>query len=134
MKHLYCDSCFVITEYQGKRLGALSQYKDQFYISETQIKNELIKPVELASVVRKSITTIFEDRDEIINKARELFLLYDGLSIYDCLCMAYCLIDGYCLITDDKALTKKCTQHNILVKTSKNIEEEFNLEVIDTVE
>ena len=133
MGYLYCDSCFIITEYQGKRLASLSQYKDQFYISETQIKNELIKPVELADLVRDSITPILEDRDTIMDKAKELFFLYEGLSIYDCLYMAYCILDGYCLITDDKALTKKCIKHNIMVKTSKEIEEEYNLEVINMV-
>ena len=133
MKYLYCDSCFIITEYQGNRLDALSQYKEQFYISETQIKKELIKPIELAVLVREAITSIPEDRDEIMNKARELFNIYDGLSIYDCLCMAYCIIDGYCLVTDDKALTKKCYKHNIVVKASKEIEVEYNLEVIDMV-
>lgn len=124
-KFLYCDSCFLITFYQDGNLGALSQYKDQFYISETQIKGELIKPTELAVVVRNTISVIKEDRDEIKDKTSEFVSLYEALSIYDCLCMAYALIDGYCLITDDKTLQKKCALCGIEVKTSKNILDEF---------
>ena len=124
-KFLYCDSCFLITFYQDKYLGALSQYKGQFYISETQIKGELIKPSELAIMVRKSISVIKEDRDEIKTKTNEFASLYESLSIYDCLCMAYALLDGYCLITDDKTLQKKCAMNNIEVKTSRDIVREF---------
>ena len=122
---LYCDSCFLITFYQEKYLGSLSQYKDQFFISETQIKGELIKPSDIAIMVRKSISVIEEDRDEIKNKTNEFASLYEALSIYDCLCLAYAFLDGYCLITDDKTLQKKCILNNIEVKTSKDIVEEF---------
>ena len=125
MKYLYCDSCFLITFFQDGKLGSLSQYKDQFYISETQLKGELIKPEELSSIVRKSISVISEDRDEIKNKTKEFVSLYETLSFYDCLCMAYAYLDSYCLITDDKALQKKCASHAIEVKTSKDIEDEF---------
>ena len=124
-KFLYCDSCFLITFYQDGKLGSLSQYKDQFYISETQIIGELIKPDELAEIVRKSVSVITNDKDEIIAKTSEFALKYESLSTYDCLCMAYAFIDGYCLITDDKALQKKCVMNNIEVKTSKDIVEEF---------
>lgn len=124
-RFLYCDSCFLITFYQEKYLGSLSQYKDQFFISETQIKGELIKPSDIAIVVRKSISVIEEDRDEIKIKTNEFASLYEALSIYDCLCLAYAFLDGYCLITDDKTLQKKCILNNIEVKTSKDIVEEF---------
>ena len=124
-KFLYCDSCFLITFYQDGYLGSLSQYKDQFFISKTQIEGELIKPSDLATMVRKNITVIEEDRDDIKDKTNEFSLLYETLSIYDCLCMAYALLDGYCLITDDKALQKKCVLNNIEVKTSKDIVEIF---------
>ena len=125
MKYLYCDSCFLITFFQDGKLGSLSQYKDQFYISETQLKGELIKPEELSLIVRKSISVISEDREEIKIKTKEFVSLYETLSFYDCLCMAYAYIDGYCLITDDKALQKKCAIHTIEVKTSKDVEDEF---------
>ena len=125
MKYLYCDSCFLITFFQDGKIGSLSQYKDQFYISETQLKGELIKPEELSLIVRKSISAISEDREEIKIKTKEFVSLYETLSFYDCLCMAYAYIDGYCLITDDKALQKKCAIHTIEVKTSKNIVDEF---------
>ena len=124
-RFLYCDSCFLITFYQEKYLGSLSQYKDQFFISETQIKGELIKPSDIAIMVRKSISIIEEDRDEIKIKTNEFASLYEALSIYDCLCLAYAFLDGYCLITDDKTLQKKCILNNIEVKTSKDIVEEF---------
>ena len=124
-RFLYCDSCFLITFYQEKYLGSLSQYKDQFFISETQIKGELIKPSNIAIMVRKSISVIEEDRDEIKIKTNEFASLYEALSIYDCLCLAYAFLDGYCLITDDKTLQKKCILNNIEVKTSKDIVEEF---------
>ena len=124
-RFLYCDSCFLITFYQEKYLGSLSQYKDQFFISETQIKGELIKPSDIAIMVRKSISVIEEDRDEIKTKTNEFASLYEALSIYDCLCLAYAFLDGYCLITDDKTLQKKCILNNIEVKTSKDIVEEF---------
>lgn len=124
-KFLYCDTCFLITFYQNGKLVSLSQYKDQFYISETQIKGELIKPDDLATIVRKSVSVIDVDRNEIKEKTKEFVELYDSLSFYDCLCMAYSLLDGYCLITDDKALRKKCAIHNIEIKSSKEIEDEF---------
>lgn len=124
-KFLYCDSCFLITFYQDGKLGSLSQYKDQFYISETQIIGELIKPDELAEIVRKSVSVITNDKDEIRAKTSEFALKYESLSTYDCLCMAYAFIDGYCLITDDKTLQKKCVMNNIEVKTSTDIVEEF---------
>ena len=125
MKYLYCDSCFLITFFQDGKLGSLSQYKDQFYISETQLKGELIKPEELSLIVRKSISVITEDREEIKNKTKEFVSLYETLSFYDCLCMAYACLDDYCLITDDKALQKKCAIHSIEVKTSRDVEDEF---------
>ena len=124
-KFLYCDSCFLITFYQENKLGLLSQYKEQFFISKTQIKGELIKPPGLVLMVRKSITVIDEDRDEIKEKTKEFVSKYETLSFYDCLCMAYAFIDGYCLVTDDKALQKKCAIQNIEIKTSKDIEDEF---------
>lgn len=124
-KFLYCDTCFLITFYQNGKLVSLSQYKDQFYISETQIKGELIKPDDLATIVRKSVSVIDADRNEIKEKTKEFVELYDSLSFYDCLCMAYSLLDGYCLITDDKASRKKCAIHNIEIKSSKEIEDEF---------
>lgn len=124
-KFLYCDSCFLITFYQNGKLLSLSQYKDQFFISETQLKLELIKPSDLADLVRESVTVIESETEEIKEKTIEFVDLYETLSYFDCLCMAYCLIDGYCLVTDDKALIKKCTKHNIETKTSKEIEQEF---------
>lgn len=124
-KFLYCDSCFLITFYQDGKLGSLAQYKEQFYISETQIRGELIKQDGLAFTVRKNINVIKEDRDEIIEKTQEFVSMYETLSFYDCLCMAYSLLDGYCLITDDKALQKKCAINKIETKTSKDIEDEF---------
>ena len=124
-KYLYCDSCFLITFYQDGKLGSLSQYKDQFFISETQIKGELIKPDVLSSIVRETINVIAEDRVEIKNKTKEFISLYETLSFYDCLCMAYGYLDGYCLITDDKALQKKCAIYNIETKTSKDIKMNF---------
>ena len=124
-KFLYCDSCFLITFYQDGKLASLSQYKDQFYISETQIKGELIRPDDLATIVRQSVSVIETDRDEIKEKTKEFAELYEALSFYDCLCMAYSSLDGYCLITDDKTLKKKCAIHNIETKTSKDIEDEF---------
>ena len=87
-KFLYYDSCFLITFYQEGYLGFLSQYKTQSFISKTQIEGELIKPSDLATIVRKNITVIKEDRDEIKDKTNEFSLLYGTLSIYDCLCMA----------------------------------------------
>ena len=127
MKYLYCDSCFIITFYQDGKLSSLSQYKDQFFISETQIKGELIKPNDLPLLVRKSISVIIEDREEIKTKTKEYISLYETLSFYDCLCMAYAFLDGYCLITDDKALKKKCQLHGIKAKSSKEIEDEFGI-------
>ena len=124
-KFLYCDTCFLITFYQNGKLLSLSRYKDQFYISETQISGELIKPDDLADVVRRSVSVINVDRDEIVKKTEEFVSLYTNLSFYDCLCMAYSLLDGYCLITDDNALRKKCSIHNIETKSSKDIEDEF---------
>lgn len=124
-KFLYCDSCFLITFYQDGKLGSLSQYKDQFFISKTQIEHELIKPSDLAITVKKSVSVIVEDRDEIIEKTKEIVSKYQSLSFYDCLCMAYSILDGYCLITDDKALRKKCAFHNIETKSSRDIEDEF---------
>ena len=124
-KFLYCDSCFLITFYQDGYLGFLSQYKTQFFISKTQIDGELIKPSDLATIVRKNITVIEEDRDEIKDKTNEFSLLYGTLSTYDCLWMAYSILDGYCLITDDKAFQKKCAIHGIEIKTSKEIIDEF---------
>ena len=126
MKYFYCDSCFLITFYQDGNLSRLSQYKEQFHISETQIRDELIKPTDLADAVRKSVTVIY-DRDEIKNKTDELVMIYDNLSIYDCLCMAFAIIDGYCLVTDDKALIKKCSKNNIETKTSNDILMEFEI-------
>ena len=127
MKYFYCDSCFIITCYQDGKLGILSQYKNLFYISETQIVGELFKPNELSTVVRQSVTVISTDRDEIIDKTNEFYSMYETLSLFDCLCMAYSFLDGYCLITDDKSLIKKCAIHNIQTKTSKQISCEFNL-------
>ena len=127
MKFLYCDSCVLISFFQSGKLEFLSQYKECFFISNSQIRGELIKPRELAPMVRKAVTVIMEDRDEIIEKAMEFNDLYSGLSIYDCLCMAYSLLDGYCLITDDKALRTKCIKYGIDLKTSAEIEAEFNL-------
>ena len=127
MKYLYCDSCFLITFYQDGKLDYLSQYKNMFFISETQLKGELIKPDDLASIVRLSVTVISEDREEIVSKTKEFISLFETLSFYDCLCMAYSLLDGYCLITDDKALIKKCSIYNIEVKTSNDIEIEFGI-------
>ena len=103
----------------------MSQYETQFFISKTQIEGELIKPSDLATIVRKNITVIKEDRDEIKDKTNEFSLLYGTLSTYDCLWMAYSILDGYCLITDDKAFQKKCAIHGIEIKTSKEIIDEF---------
>lgn len=126
MKYFYCDSCFLISCYQDGNLVHLSQFKEQFHISETQINGELIKPDDLASAVRKSVTVI-HDRNEIIDKTNEFVALYGNLSRYDCLCMAFAIIDGYCLVTDDKALIKKCNKNNIITKTSNEILKEFDI-------
>lgn len=126
MKYFYCDSCFLITFYQDGNLSRLSQYKEYFHISETQLKDELIKPDDLAYMVRKSVTVII-DRDEIKNKTNELITLYNNLSRYDCLCMAFAILDGYCLVTDDKALIKKCNKNNIETKTSNDILRDFEI-------
>ena len=125
MNYLYCDSCFLITFYQDGKLEYLSRYKEQFYISDTQINGELLKPSDLPFIVRKSLTIIEKDRAEIIEKTKEFITLYETLSYFDCLCMAYASIDDYCLATDDKALIKKCKINNIKTKTSKDIEIEF---------
>ena len=130
MKYLYCDSCSLITYYQDGLLGSLSQYKGYFYISETQINGELLYPNELGPLVRQSITVILEDREEIIEKTKELTSSQSRLSRFDCLSLAYAILDGYCLVTDDKALIKKCNSFGVEVKTSKQIKEEFCLEVI----
>lgn len=127
MKYFYCDSCFLITFYQDGNLYRLSRFKEQFHISKTQLKDELIKPDDLADSVRKSVT-IIKDRDEIKNKTNELIALYDNLSHYDCLCMAFAIIDGYCLVTDDKALIKKCNKNNIEIKTSNDILRDFKID------
>lgn len=127
MKYLYCDSCFLITMFQEGRLNALSQYKKQFFVAETQIQGELIKPRELSLKVRESISVIVNDREEIVEKTSELYNYNQTLSKYDCLCMAYSLIDGHCLITNDKALIKKCRNLNITVKTAEEILKEFNI-------
>lgn len=124
-KFLYCDSCFLINFFQDSCLEALSRYKDTFYISETQVAGELTKPDELASIVRKTINIINEDRDEIVAKTNELTCLYESLSKYDCLCLAYACLDGYCLITDDKTLQKKCLLNGIEVFTSGDIKKRF---------
>ena len=124
-KFLYCDSCFLITFFQDNCLEALSRYKDTFYISETQVKGELIKPDDLADVVRKTINIISNDREEIIAKTNELASLFESLSIYDCLCLAYACLDGYCLITDDKTLQKKCLIYGIEVFSSDDIKDQF---------
>ena len=113
--------------YQGKYLDSLSQYKKIFFISETQLVEELKYPEELPIAVRRSVT-IVESRKEIIDMASELKRKYMPLSNYDCLCMAFALIDGYILITDDKTLIKKCCQNNISIKTSEEIIQEFGLE------
>ena len=124
-KFLYGDSCFLITFFQDGKLSSLSQYKGQFFISETQIKGELIKPDRLAAAVRESVIVIPDDRVEIREKTAEFASSYGTLSFYDCLCMAYAFLDGYCLITDDKALRKKCAIHDIETKSSKEIEDEY---------
>ena len=124
MKYFYCDSCFLITSFQDHLLGILSQYKHMFFVSETQIKDELIKPVGLADKIRESVTVIEENR-QIIIKTNELFNRYESLSYYDCLSLAFCIIDGYCLVTDDKALIKKCKDHQVITKTTKDIINEF---------
>ncbi len=121
-KFFYCDSCFLITCFQNGKLNSLSQYKDYFYISNTQIIGELLKPQELATIVRKSISIIMDDREEIVTKTTEFYIEFATLSFYDCLCMAYAFLDGYCLITDDIALQKKCAILHINIKTSKDIE------------
>ena len=121
MKYFYCDSCFLISFYQNGNLESLSKFKDHFFVSKTQIECELIKPLDLATAVKKSITVIEKDRDEIINKAKEICDLYETLSFFDCLCMAYSSLDNYCLLTDDKALIKKCALHNIETITSKDV-------------
>ena len=124
-KYLYCDSCFLIKFFQEGKINLLSQYKDQFFISKIQLEKELIKPDNLAEVVRQNISVIEDDRDEIRIKTNEFFSLYSALSIFDCLAMAYSILDGYCLVSDDKALIKKCRIHNIETKSSKDIEIEF---------
>ena len=125
MKYFYCDSCFLITSYKDGNLEVLSQYKDLFFISNTQIEGELIYPKDLADKVRQSVTVIDKDREEIVLKTSELFSSFVGLSRFDCLCMAYALIDGYCLITDDKVLIKKCISNNINIKSTEQIIKEF---------
>ncbi len=126
MNYFYCDSCFLITCFQEGYLDALSQYKDCFYISNSQIEYELIKPDNLATEVRKVVTVVLE-REEIILKAIEFANEYKMLSYFDCLSMAFALIDGYCLVTDDKNLIKKCNINNIVTKTSIEIVEMFLL-------
>lgn len=126
MKYFYCDSCFLITMYQTRYLDLLSQYKDQFFVSDSQIKAELIKPGDLASLVRKSLTVIF-DREEIWQKASELAKVHSPLSKYDCLALAFAIIDGYCLVTDDTALIKAATKYGVKTKMCAEINKEFNL-------
>ena len=126
MKYFYCDSCFLITFYQDGNLSRLSQYKEYFHISETQLKDELIKPDDLPDMVRKSVKVI-KDRDEIKNKTNEFMALYSNLSRYDCLCMAFAILDGYCLVTDDTALIKKCNKNHIKTKTSNDILRDFEI-------
>lgn len=120
-KFLYCDSCFLITCFQEKRLHLLSQYKSLFFVSKTQLDGELIKPFGISNAVRTAISIIEVDRDEILSKTIELGDKYTSLSFYDCLCMSYALLDGYCLVTDDKTLQKKCIDNNVEIKSSKEI-------------
>lgn len=126
MKYFYCDSCFLITTYQEKYLGSLSQYKVQFFISNTQITEELIRPANLAIEVRKAIT-IIEDTEDIRIKTIELVNKHCGLSKIDCLSLAFAIVDGYCLVTDDKHLTKIAKCYGVVVKSSIDIINDFNL-------
>lgn len=127
MKYFYCDTCSLITWFQVNILGSLSQYKDQFYISKTQVIGELIRPEDLTSVVMKTISIIEKDREEIVKKTLEFVNLHKALSYYDCLSLAYAVLDGYCLITDDKELIKKCKLYGVETKTAKMIKKEFKL-------
>lgn len=126
MKYFYCDSCFLITTYQEKYLGSLSQYKDQFFISDTQIKEEFIRPANLSIQVRKAITVI-EVTENIKIKTIELVNKHRGLSKFDCLSLAFAVEDGYCLVTDDKHLSKIATFYGVVVKNSYDIISDFNL-------
>ena len=124
MKYFYCDSCFIFTAYQQTVFEQLSQYKDQFFISETQVEKEIIYPEDLPNIIRRTITVIKES-EEIAEKAKTLMAMYRTLSSFDCLCMAFCLIDGYCLVTDDKSLIKKCEIHKVNTVSSKEILDTF---------
>lgn len=120
-KYLYCDSCFLITCFQEGKLNLLSQYKYLFFVAKTQLDCELIRPIGISNAVKKAISVIEEDRDEILIKTNEFAEMYKSLSFFDCLCMAYALLDDYCLVTDDITLHKKCAIHNIEIRASKDI-------------
>lgn len=124
MKYFYCDSCFLITFCQENFLGFLSQYKENFFVSDIQINDELLKPKGIAELVRKSITVIKATEDKI-ERANCLMQENYGLSFYDCLCLAFCIIDGYCLVTDDKHLYKRCVRYKVNVKNTDDIKKEF---------
>lgn len=111
----------MITCYESKRLYLLSQYKNVFFVAKTQIEHELIKPLGISSAVKKAITLIEEDRDEILIKTIEFGERYRSLSYYDCLCMSYAFLDDYCLVTDDKILRKKCELQGIETISSEDI-------------
>ena len=67
MKYYYCDTCSLISLFQEKCLEHLSQYKEQFFISETQLISEIKYPDKLIKQVKESITIIIES-DEVIQK------------------------------------------------------------------
>ena len=114
----------MISFYQDGLLESLSRFKDQFFISETQVVEELKYPDDLPNKVKEAVT-IIQDREEITLKAKEFEQMYVSLSSFDCLCMAFAIIDGYCLVTDDKHLITKCKKHSIETKISSDIKEEF---------
>lgn len=130
MKYFYCDSCFLITAYQKRSLCILSQYKDQFFIARSQIDAELLYPLDLADIVRDSLTVI-EETFEIRKKGNELETLHPSLSKYDCLGLAFAIVDGYCLVTDDIQLKKVAAKYGVLIKASSEIFEEFGFKNIE---
>lgn len=127
MKYFYCDSCFLISAYQENFLDALSQYKSQFFTSNTQANSELLYPKALKEKVKLVVTIIELDREEIKIETENLKQKHKSLSTFDCLSLAYALLDGYILVTDDIHLIKAAGTYDVKTKTCAEISEDFNL-------
>ena len=126
MNYFYCDSCFLITLNQENYLKKLKKYKDQFFISKTQLDNEIIKPINLANTVKECVSVILEDT-KIIETTIQYKKQFSALSYYDCLCLSFGYWMDFCLVSDDACLIKKANILGIKIKKSKQIIELFEL-------